>query len=676
MMRPQFLFATRIAGAACSSSSSSAVAAKCGFYASAVSSSFNVLSSPFLVNAARTQMIGLGGKAYHRTGPKKASTELPMSPELAEQCNQLAKTAFQTRNLKDALSLYDRVLSYREKADGPRSERYCATLFNVGRVLVELKNFKGAEQALTEVCAIYEDMFGEGNLKYADALGQLATVYVHLELFDEAEAAFKSALLAYRENVFNHEKNSWLPGDPDTRQPPDEPNESPLATVAHLLSDASLLFTLQDQLERAAAFLEEALEIRRFLYSKHAKFRPMIAQTLSKLAEIKRALNDIEIAEMYINECVQISVETLGRDSPATAACISSKGNILSMKRKFIEAKKCYEEAATTYAMAFGKASPLVGLEMIHIGRSQELMNDFIGADNNYQKGIDIAKASLGADNVQVADALQHRASLAMRKLDFSSATPMLREAIRIRGLKASATGKTDLALASLYHKLGDALAAQRDPEAEAQFLQSVEVHRSVGKAVHDLMATDVLDDLGLHYIQFKHYSRARECFTEALEIRDKQFKENHPTVGYSHSNLSVLAMNEGKYDECEKECLKAMEVYDRLKQDDTWMAIADVRSQLGQCYRAQKKLDQALEQLERCLNMRRVKGEQTDVAVAETLHHLALVRMDKGENDEAEKCATEAMALCDKHASAAAPLKEELVKVIQKLKAAKGIPA
>lgn len=635
---------------------------------SGVAATTSTFVAPQLTNSTRTQMLP-GGRSYHRTGPKKASMELAMSPELAEQCNQLAKTAYQTRNLKDALSLYDRVLSYRATADGIKSERYAATLHNIGRVLCDLKNFKGAEQALTEACAIYQELFGEGNLKYADSLGLLGSVYRDLNLFDEAEASFKSALLAYREHVFNHERNSWLPAEGTL--PPDQPNESPLSTVAHILADAAMLFMLQDQLDRAAAFLEEALDIRRFLYSKHAKFKPMIAQTLSKLAEIKRALNDITFAEMYINECVEICVETLGRDSPATAAAISSKGNVLAVKQQFVEAKKCYEEAATTYAMAFGKTNPLVGLEMIHIGRMQEMSNDFVAADNSYIKAIEISTQALGADNVQVADALQFRASLCIRKMDHQSAIPMLREAIRIRGAKDT----PDPALAALYHKLGDALASLHDPEAEAQFLQAVETHRQIAafgktdksKEIHELMATDVLDDLGLHYVQFKHYDRARECFEEALEYRKKVYGEIHPTIGYSHSNLSVMYMGEEKYDKCEKECLDALAVYEKVT-GDTWMAVGDVRMQLGQCYRMMKKYDSALEHLEKALNMRRIKGEVADISCAETLLQLAMLRIDMGVRQEANKHIAEGLQICDKHSSATGSLKSEFVKLQQKL--------
>ena len=327
--------------------------------------------------------------------------------------------------------------------------------------------------------------------------------------------------------------------------------------------------------------------------------------------------------------------------------------------------------------MAFGKHSPLVGLEMIHIGRMQEMLNEFVAADNSYIKAIDISTNTLGADNVQVADALQFRASLSMRKMDHQSAIPMLREAIRIRGLKDT----PDPALATLYHKLGDALASLHDPEAEAQFLQAIETHRQIanmttsdkGKEIHELMATDVLDDLGLHYVQFKHYERARECFEEALEYRKKVYGATHPTIGYSHSNLSVLFMGMEKYAECEKECLDALAVYEKVT-GDTWMAVGDVRMQLGQCYRLMKKWDLAQEHLEKALNMRRIKGEVSDISVAETLLQLAHLKLDQGgQRDEANQYIAEGLQICDKHSSATSKLKEEFTKLQQRLASGEG---
>jgi tetratricopeptide (TPR) repeat protein len=110
--------------------------------------------------------------------------------------------------------------------------------------------------------------------------------------------------------------------------------------------------------------------------------------------------------------------------------------------------------------------------------------------------------------------------------------------------------------------------------------------------------------------------------------------------------------------------------VYEKVT-GDTWMAVGDVRMQLGQCYRLMKKYDSALEHLEKALNMRRIKGEVSDISVAETLLQLALCRMEMGLKEEANVHVAEGLQICDKHSSATASLKAEFNKLQQKLQSA-----
>ncbi len=83
------------------------------------------------------------------------------------------------------------------------------------------------------------------------------------------------------------------------------------------------------------------------------------------------------------------------------------------------------------------------------------------------------------------------------------------------------------------------------------------------------------------------------------------------------------------------------------------------------------KKYDSALEHLEKALNMRRIKGEVSDISCAETLLQLALLRADMGLKEEANVHVAEGLQICDKHSSVTASLKAEFSKLQQKLAAA-----
>ena len=73
-------------------------------------------------------------------------------------------------------------------------------------------------------------------------------------------------------------------------------------------------------------------------------------------------------------------------------------------------------------------------------------------------------------------------------------------------------------------------------------------------------------------------------------------------------------------------------------------------------------------------VNMRRIKGEVSDISVAETLLQLAHLKLDQGgQRDEANQYIAEGLQICDKHSSATSKLKEEFTKLQQRLASGEG---
>lgn len=582
----------------------------------------------------------VGPRQYSPKGYREAAGRVPMTPEFGEECNNLARAAHQTKNYGDAISLYDRALTMRRETYGPIHEKCAATLHNIGRVFLDMKEYGAAENAFTEAAAIYEQVEGEKSIKYAESLELLALAYTHLKFLDEAEKAFKDSIRVFRDQCFNYGNNSWLPDDP---APPAEPNKHPLSSAAHALADCAALFLLRKQEHQAVVFLEESLEIRRYLYSRHMKFRPMIAQTLNKLCELKKSLDDAVGAEMCINECVEICIETLGRDHPATAQATSSKAGLLAAKKQFREALRLYEESSSAYAVALGKEAPLFGLELIKLGRTQELCNDLVTSEKTYMRGVDIITKSFGPESIQLAEAITFLGSLLARKLDMDRAVTLFRDAIRIR----KSIDKNDPQLAFLYQKMGDVYAMRREPHAEAYFLLAVEAFKQNASVepLQRTFMTDVLDDLGLFYLDFQHYEKAEKCLKESLDTRIEMLGENHATVAYSYSNFALLYLQRQDHVNCVKMGKAALDMYGKTARSNV-LAQADVHTTLGQCYHQQGQFDQALELHEKALNVRRTRGDSTETPVAESLNLIARVYISMKRYGKAHRHVKEARRL------------------------------
>ncbi|KPI86340.1 hypothetical protein ABL78_4606 [Leptomonas seymouri] len=611
--------------------------------------------------AVLTQRRFVGPRQYSPKGYREAAGRAPMTFEFGEECNNLARAAHQTKNYGDAISLYDRALTMRREKYGPIHEQCAATLHNIGRVFLDMKEYGAAENAFTEAAAIYEQVEGEKSLKYAESMELLALCYTHLKFLDEAEKAFKDSIRIFRDQCYNYGSNSWLPDD---RTPPLEPNKHPLASAAHALADCAALFLLRKQEHQAVVFLEEALEIRRFLYNRHVKFRPMIAQTLNKLCELKKALDDPVGAEMCITECLEICMESFGRDHPATAQATSSKAGLLAAKKQFRDALRLYEESSTTYAVSLGKDSPLFGQELMKLGRCQELCDDYVGAEKSFERGMSIIKKSFGPDSMQMAEADSFYGSLLARKLEVDRAVEMFRDAIRIR----KAADQQDPQLAYLYQKIGDAYAMRREAHAEAYFLLAIDAFKQNAtiEPLQRTYMTDVLDDLGLFYLDFHHYEKAEKCFKEALDTRIEMLGENHATVAYSYSNFAFLYLQRQDFANCEKMAEAALDMYAKTARSNV-LAQADVQTTLGQCYHQQSQFDRALAMHEKALNVRRTRGDTTETAVAESLNHIARVYVTMKRYGKAHRYVKEARRLVWQfNVEITQPLRNEIVKTEQ----------
>eukprot|EP00658_Telonema_sp_P-2_P043262 TRINITY_DN31200_c0_g1_i1.p1 TRINITY_DN31200_c0_g1~~TRINITY_DN31200_c0_g1_i1.p1 ORF type:complete len:313 (+),score=106.98 TRINITY_DN31200_c0_g1_i1:185-1123(+) len=282
---------------------------------------------------------------------------------------------------------------------------------------------------------------------------------------------------------------------------------------------------------------------------------------------------------------------------------ISTKAGLLAARKKFREAQQCYEEAMTTYALAFGKGSNLVGTEMIKVGRMQEMLEDFAGAEKSYRKGIDVLEAcAKGAESVaaptgsdlvpvpegserrlpkstQVAEAYVFLGQLEAKKMQFDNAIALFKDAAAIR----KSMDREDPNLAFIYHKIGEAYANKKETDAETYLLLSIEyftINAQKAEIQRQLM-TDVYDDLGLFYLLNKHLDKSENCFKTALDIRISVLGEAHPTIGYSYSNFALLYLERGDYKQCEGMCEAAINIYIRMQKDNK-LAHADVYTTLS----------------------------------------------------------------------------------------------
>jgi tetratricopeptide (TPR) repeat protein len=594
-------------------------------------------------------------------GNAKAAQLMEMNAHMAELCNNLAKVAHNARNYSDAIGLYDRVLEWRRSEDGPMSEKSAATLHNIGRVFMDMKQYAAAENALTEACAIYDKVQGDNkDMRFAESLSLLAVCYTHLKFVPEAGKAFDEALDVARKVCYNKDRSSWLPDD--TTVPPKDPQQHPLSGVAHCLSDMAKLQVTIGKEQEALACLSDALAIRRYLYGSSHKFRPIIAQTLGKICEVKRVMADAVGARDAVDEAIDISIETLGRDSPQTGQLISMKGMLLCAMMKFHDAKKLFEESAATFAVAFGKNSSAYGDELVKLARCLESLGETVTAEKLYIQGTDILIESAGETHVAVLEAKAYFANMLLMQSELTRSVEIFHQVITAR----KAADEKDPLLAGHYHKLATALNRMNDTQAEVYYLLAIERFRdnSAGDSNHMILATDVLDDLGLFYCEYKHYDKAEKAFQESLDIRKKVLGERNLHVAYCYSNFALMYMYQNKYDECESFGSKSVTILKDFGTKADPRALADVQTTLGVNYYNQTRYNEAILYLDKSLNTRRKLGDEAQLGAAENMVQLARVYVKQQKWPRAKELLDEAKGIAKNAPRLMEPILREIDKI------------
>lgn len=123
---------------------------------------------------------------------------------------------------------------------------------------------------------------------------------------------------------------------------------------------------------------------------------------------------------------------------------------------------------------------------------------------------------------------------------------------------------QSDPQLVFLYQKIGDAYALRRETHAEAHFLLATDPLKAGAKLepIQKTLMMDVLDDLRLFYLDFKHYDKAEKCLMESLDTRIELLGENHATVAYSYTTFGVLHPQRQEYNECVTMCEAALDMH------------------------------------------------------------------------------------------------------------------
>ena len=151
------------------------------------------------------------------------------------------------------------------------------------------------------------------------------------------------------------------------------------------------------------------------------------------------------------------------------------------------------------------------------------------------------------------------------------------------------------------------------------------------------------ISNMGMLFLNQGKYDEALPYFSEALEARRRALGDEHPSTLMSINNMGVLLNKERKYDEALPYYTEALETYRRTLGDDHPSTL-NSNNNMGSLLSIQKKYDEALPYYTEALEARRRTLGDDHPRTLTSINNMGFLLWRQGKYDEALPYYTEAL--------------------------------
>lgn len=253
----------------------------------------------------------------------RKSLRRPQDEEFASAYLQLAEVYYVECNYQAAELYYKKALAIRKRLIGPHTLETADVMGGIGKLYCAVKRFKEAETSFNGALQIQIELLGPYNREVSNTLTRLAGVYMSQGRFNEANLVREQATSCQ----VQHMQLTVDDQDP---------------------YDRAVLYHSQGEYKEAEDFYHKALaKVERNLGTDH--FR--LAEILTKLAELHRALGRMDKAEMLLQQ----SLKTFQRmQHRAALTSYAALADLYVCQQRYIEAEELYLAALTLIDNAVG----------------------------------------------------------------------------------------------------------------------------------------------------------------------------------------------------------------------------------------------------------------------------------------------------------------------------------
>jgi tetratricopeptide (TPR) repeat protein len=269
---------------------------------------------------------------------------------------------------------------------------------------VSTPNFRKAEQLFMESLSILETLGAPAEEDLVGLVINMGGMYRASARYEESERYLRRAL-SFREK----------------QDPPNYPGTA----FAHY--NLAHLFYQQTRYLEAKPFAEKALQIRRA----RSKNIPLVmAQQLTQIGSIARALGSYELAEGYLTEGIA-QYEKAGREENLTTGLVAL-GILRRNQSRFPESKDLIRRAVVIRERARGPENDSVGFALLELAETLRLLGEFEDSEVAYKRALLVRERILGRQHPSIARNIQGLALLYLTQGGAHEAELLLLRALAI----------------------------------------------------------------------------------------------------------------------------------------------------------------------------------------------------------------------------------------------------
>ncbi|MGF1671770.1 MAG: tetratricopeptide repeat protein [Balneolaceae bacterium] len=307
----------------------------------------------------------------------------------------------------------------------------------------------------------------------------------------------------------------------------------------------------------AGSLLNRSLKIRREIDEKSIE----TAESLGNLGLLHRYNGQLDSAEVFFREALEIRVQYLPDDHPDIATTLDNLGVVLTNQGKYEEGETIYREALDIRRRIYREPDVLLAHSLNNLAVNLANQGNYSEAEQLLHESIQVASEVLGPDHVSIASDLSNLGVLLDITGKYEAADSVLTEALRIKQLNL---GDYHFETSLSMMQLGGVLQrAGKLDRAESVLSRALEINEQILDPNHRYIAVTHTNLAGI-YQQRGDYDRAGVNYEKAVEILHASYGDQHEFTATTQCHLAHLHHLTGNLRNAELQFDKCMEVLEQ----------------------------------------------------------------------------------------------------------------